>query len=71
MALHLSLPDQPTFDVGLEFMRLVITTDPELEAVVLAMPQIDLELVLSTTSTVDIILKVIGVLGRLQGGDEL
>ena len=52
-------------------MRLVITTDPELEAVVLAMPQIDLELVLSTTSTVDMILKVIGVLSRLQGEEQI
>jgi hypothetical protein len=69
MTLHLSLPDKPTFDVGLESTRLVITTDPELEAVVLAMPQIDLELVLSTTSTIDMILKVIGVLDRLQEGD--
>ena len=34
------------------------------------MPQIDLELVLSTTSTIDMILKVIGVLDRLQGEDE-
>jgi hypothetical protein len=33
-----SLPDKPTFDVGLESTRLVITTDPELEAVVIAMP---------------------------------
>jgi hypothetical protein len=70
MTLHLSLPDKPTFDVGLESTRVVITTDPALEAVVLAIPQIDLELVLSTTSTIDMILKVIGVLDRLQGGDE-
>jgi hypothetical protein len=70
MALHLSLPDKPTFDVGLESTRLVITTDPELEAVVLAIPQMDLELVLSITGTVDMILKVIGILDRLQGGDE-
>ena len=34
------------------------------------MPQIDLELVLSRTSTRDMILKVIGVLDRLQGRDE-
>jgi hypothetical protein len=65
-----SLPDKPTFDVGLESTRLVITTDPELEAVVIAMPQMDLELVLSMTSTIDMILKVIGVLDRLQEGDE-
>jgi hypothetical protein len=70
MPLHLSLPDKLTFEVGLEPARLVITTDPELEAVVLAMPQMDLELVLSTTSTIDMILKVIDRLDQLQGGGE-
>jgi hypothetical protein len=71
MPLHLSLPDKLTFEVGLEPARLVITTDPELEAVVLAIPQMDLELVLSTTSTIDMILKVIDRLDQLQGGGEL
>jgi hypothetical protein len=70
MPLHLSLPDKLTFEVGLEPARLVITTDPELEAVVLAIPQMDLELVLSTTSTIDMILKVIDRLDQLQGGGE-
>jgi hypothetical protein len=70
MPLHVSLPDKLTFEVGLEPARLVITTDPELEAVVLAIPQMDLELVLSTTSTIDMILKVIDRLDQLQGGGE-
>jgi hypothetical protein len=70
MPLHLSLPDKLTFEVGLEPARLVITTDPELEAVVLAIPKMDLELVLSTTSTIDMILKVIDRLDQLQGGGE-
>jgi hypothetical protein len=70
MPLHVSLPDKLTFEVGLEPARLVITTDPELEAVVLAIPKMDLELVLSTTSTIDMILKVIDRLDQLQGGGE-
>ena len=59
---HLSLPN---YNYGLEPAHLVVMPDHALDAVVLTVPEADLEIVLSVHSAISTILKLVGAVDRL------
>jgi hypothetical protein len=67
MSLHLSLPEQ--FPLGLTPAAVRVHADEQLECVVLTVIESgqDIELALGPPAAVDLILRLIGTLDRLQG----
>jgi hypothetical protein len=63
--LHLSLPPRSLDEAA----DLSIHADHSLDALVLALDDHGVELILSVPATVDLMLRLVGALGRLQDGN--
>jgi hypothetical protein len=68
MSLHLSLPEQ--FPLGLTPAAVRVRADEQLECILVTVldPGQDIELALGPPAAVDMILRLIGALDRLQQG---
>jgi hypothetical protein len=69
--INLSLPpvDLGETLTGFEPANLAVYASHDIGAVVIVVPAADVELVLSPHSAIDVVLKLVGSLNRLQSGD--
>lgn len=63
--INLALPDD-RFDYGLTPAVMGIRADPELDAVVMQVPEADLDLVMGIPAAIDLVLKLTASIERLQ-----